>query len=96
MILAALKLLEGRLFSHPRRRRVRLQTRSGALSLAELEADVAAQRLQLLQLSVRRQGGADEIELLFNRDVSDAQMMTLMQHLRAIDGLDSLQLETLQ
>ena len=94
-ILSVLKLVERRLFAGGRRRRIRLQTVPGALRLAELESDVAAERLQLMQLSVRHHDEADEIELLFNRGVSDAQMMSLMQRLRETDGFKSLQLETL-
>ena len=93
-ILAVLKMAEHRLFARGRRRCIRLQTLPGSLVLAELESEVAAQRLQLFQLSVRRQDDGDEIELLFKRGVSDAQMMTLLQSLRSVEGFKSLRLET--
>ncbi len=94
-ILAVLKLIEGRLFARSRHRRIRLQTLPRTVVLGELEVDVAAQQLQLLQLSVRHHEDADEIDLLFPRGVSDAQMMKLMQRLREFDGLKSVKLETI-
>jgi putative Mg2+ transporter-C (MgtC) family protein len=94
-ILAALKLVESRLFVRSRHRRIRLQVLPRAVILGELENDIAAQQVQLVQLSVRHHADADEIDLLFPRGVSDAQMMTLMQRLREFDGLKSLKLETI-
>lgn len=93
-ILAVLKLVEGRLFVRGRHRRIRLQTVPRAVILGELESDIADQQLQLVQLSVRHHEDADEIELVFHRGVSDAQMMRLMQRLRELDGLKSVKLET--
>lgn len=94
-ILAVLKLVERRLIAPSRHRRIRLQVLPRTVVLGELETDVAAQQLELLQLSVRRRDDTDEIDLLFSRGVSDAQMLKLMQRLREFDGLKSVRLDTI-
>lgn len=95
LILAVLKPLERRLFARrqARSRRLRLLLDSAA-PLSTVEAIVAGHHLPLSKMILRRlEGGEDQLDLLFGREVRDGQLLALADELRPLDGLRAVLFE---
>lgn len=93
LILFVLKFVERRVFTRRAPRHVRVEAPPGALRLADIESLAAGFGLAVQRVTVERSDAADSTDLWFGPGADNGALMPLVDALRGLDRVSSVEVE---